>query len=323
MPNTHGLANHEGRFRISPYLQEMTVYLGQSRVFAEAGKSLMKMRGVEVDAKQVERLCHYYGQKLEEQSSRQIEKGEEFQYGQQGKQTHYAMVDGALVPLRKEGWKEVKLGRIMKACDVIQISKDRGYIGHSLYAAHLGGYREFEEKMDYYADPLKDLIIVADGAKWIWDWAATHHSRAVQILDFFHAMQHLCDFSKACFKDAPEGERWIKQQQQLLENNGCAQVIDHIRQLVCKNRQLKKQQKALLNYFQENQKRMQYKTYREKGWMIGSGPIESAHRQVIQQRMKLSGQHWTKAGAQQMANLRVAYCSNQWNKVTELINKAA
>ncbi len=54
----------------SQLIKEMTVYLGQSRVFVEAGKTLMKMRGVEMDAKQVERLCHYYGQKLEDQKSR-------------------------------------------------------------------------------------------------------------------------------------------------------------------------------------------------------------------------------------------------------------
>lgn len=281
------------------------------------------MRGVEMDAKQVERLCHYYGQKLEDQSSLSIQQGEEFPYGPQRKQTYYAMVDGSLVQTRKEGWKEVKLGRIMKARNIIQISKDRGFISHSLYVAHLGGYRQFEEKMDYYVDPLKELIILADGARWIWEWADTHHPRGIQILDFFHALQHLGDFAKAYFKEPAQQQLWFKQQQLLLEDNGCAQVMNNIRQLACKNKQLKKQQEALLNYLQENQKRMQYKTYREKGWMIGSGPIESAHRQVIQQRMKLSGQHWTKAGAQQIANLRVAYCSNQWNKVTELINKAA
>ena len=77
---------------------------------------------------------------------------------------------------------------------------------------------------------------------------------------------------------------------------------------------------ALIKYYQANSKRMQYKTYREKGWLIGSGPIEAAHRHVIQQRMKLSGQRWTLKGAQQLANLRMASKSNQWHKVYNAIH---
>ena len=68
---------------------------------------------------------------------------------------------------------------------------------------------------------------------------------------------------------------------------------------------------------------MQYKTFKENNFLIGSGPIEAAHRNVIQQRMKLSGQRWTMKGAQQMANLRVVHKSKQWDKLTDLIKLAA
>jgi hypothetical protein len=63
---------------------------------------------------------------------------------------------------------------------------------------------------------------------------------------------------------------------------------------------------ALLTYYQNNQHRMKYGTFKEKGYLIGSSPIEAAHRNVIQQRLKLSGQRWTIQGAQQVANLRVS-----------------
>jgi len=81
-----------------------------------------------------------------------------------------------------------------------------------------------------------------------------------------------------------------------------------------------------LNYLNTNKKRINYGLFKEKGYLIGSGAIEAAHRDVIQKRLKLSGQRWTMAGAQQVANLRVADKSNRWNMVHELIccdNKCA
>jgi hypothetical protein len=68
---------------------------------------------------------------------------------------------------------------------------------------------------------------------------------------------------------------------------------------------------------------MKYKTYQEKGLMIGSGPIESANKQIVQARLKKSGQRWTPKGLQQVANLRVAYHSKRWNLVKNAIRKAA
>ena len=67
---------------------------------------------------------------------------------------------------------------------------------------------------------------------------------------------------------------------------------------------------------------MKYKTYKARGLLIGSGPIESAHRTVIQKRLKQSGQRWTHQGAQYVANLRVANMNDNWNQVIDLINKA-
>jgi hypothetical protein len=68
-------------------------------------------------------------------------------------------------------------------------------------------------------------------------------------------------------------------------------------------------QEKIITYYQNNQTRMLYGTYKAKGLMIGSGPIESAHRNIIQKRLKLSGQRWGKSGVQQIANLRVAHKS--------------
>ena len=89
-------------------------------------------------------------------------------------------------------------------------------------------------------------------------------------------------------------------------------VIANIALQSCKGR-------PLLTYYENNKGRMRHKTYKEKGLLIGSVPIEAAHRNVIQQRLKLSGQRWTIKGAQQIANLR-AKKSEQWEKIQKLAN---
>ena len=84
-----------------------------------------------------------------------------------------------------------------------------------------------------------------------------------------------------------------------------------------------KKLRQLIGYYTNHQKRMQYHIFKEKGLVIGSGAIESAHKDVLQKRLKLYGQRWTKKGLQKVAQLRVAYKSNQWNQITKLCQNAA
>ena len=89
------------------------------------------------------------------------------------------------------------------------------------------------------------------------------------------------------------------------------------------NPNVEESKRALLEYYKNHKNRMQYKKFLEKGLLIGSGAMEAAHRNVIQKRLKLSGQRWTKKGAQQIMNLRVLEKSNKWSKVIEFAKKAA
>ena len=78
--------------------------------------------------------------------------------------------------------------------------------------------------------------------------------------------------------------------------------------------------KNLISYYQTNSSRMDYKKYKQIGCgIIGSGAIESAHRTVVQKRMKQSGQRWSSTGAQNMLNLRVTYMNEKWNNVIQLV----
>ncbi len=107
-------------------------------------------------------------------------------------------------------------------------------------------------------------------------------------------------------------------QEELLLADQAEIVIANITLMHCQGK-ARQRQRSLLTYYESNLSRMCYQTYQQEGLLIGSGPMEAAHRHVIQQRMKLSGQRWTVAGAQQMTTLRALNKSGRWNVVKDLI----
>jgi 3-hydroxy-3-methylglutaryl CoA synthase len=109
--------------------------------------------------------------------------------------------------------------------------------------------------------------------------------------------------------------KWIEEQEKLLMEGMVRTVVKNVRDL----QSTKKEATKLIEYFEANQERMKYNEYRKIGCGIfGSGAIESAHRKVIQKRMKQSGQRWSKAGAQNMLNLRVTKCNGSWERIVAL-----
>ena len=137
-------------------------------------------------------------------------------------------------------------------------------------------------------------------------------------------MEYLHEFAKVI--DSPRKQRdqlsqWVEQQTQRLMQDQVAEVIKEIGQMELKGKTKLNAQQKILTYYKNNQHRMYYQTYRSRGLRIGSGPIEAAHRFVLQKRMKLSGQKWTKKGAQAVANLRVVHLNLQWDRVINLINQ--
>jgi hypothetical protein len=301
-------------------MSEMMCYIGQQAVYEEAATIMEKLSGTIVNAKQIERVCHYYGQKLEDGQQEGIKTQVRPKVKYQQDEAHYVMMDGGMLLTREEGWKEVKLCRIFSAKAPVAISKNRNYIAHSNYIGHLGTHKDFLAKVERHTDFIEQKIIIADGAKWIWKWADDLYPKSPQVLDFFHAKEHLCQFAEQQFKDPHEREQWIDKQCSYLMEDKVEQVIVDLKALRATGNNTDKMKMTLVQYYQNNSKRMKYKTFRENGWLIGSGAIEAAHRHVVQQRMKLSGQRWTIPGAQQLINLRTAYKSDNWQNVHQLIN---
>jgi len=147
---------------------------------------------------------------------------------------------------------------------------------------------------------------------------------AVHVLDYYHACEHLHQFAGLAFKDTEAGKLWAQEQKDKLLESKTAEVIQAITAIECATKQAKENQESLLNYYQDNFLRMDYSRYKKIGCgIIGSGAIESAHKAILQKRLKQAGQRWSHKGAQNVLNLRATNGSRQWCKVIRKIKLAA
>lgn len=324
MSKTHPLCQHTKRFGITGKLQEIICLLGQSQVFEEGEQTLKKLMGIDVSAKQIQRVSEQYGSVIEEEQAAYVSENKEIPVLTLKKKEEpvYMMLDGGMV-FTRQGWKEMKVGRIFAGSSCVLIQPNRREIMQSLYLCHFGGHKEFLEKWEAYTAHYKHKVFIADGAPWIWNWVEDCYPEAVQILDFFHAVEKIGTYATIQYSDDKERAQWLDQQKIRLRNNEADKIIEELRSTIPKNKESDKARTDAIRYYENNLARMQYKTYLEKGYLIGSGAIESAHRNVIQQRLKLSGQRWSIKGAQEIANLRACSKSNLWKNLISIIKKAA
>jgi hypothetical protein len=322
---THVLCQHTQHYGISSRLQEILCLLGQAYVFEESEEILQQLLGIAISAKQIQRVSEQYGQALEDQQQQyqQDEKEPPVLKLKAPQEPVYVMMDGSMVFTREEGWKEMKVGRLFNQSTCTPIQQHRNAIVQSLYVCHLGEHKAFLNKWESYTQAYPNKVCIADGAKWIWNWVEDCYPQCVQILDFFHAAEKLGSYAALQYPDSTERNKWMELQKQRLRNNEAHRIIAELQRSTGCHKEAQKARTDVIRYYENNLGRMQYKTYLDKGYLIGSGAIEAAHRNVIQQRLKLSGQRWSVKGAQQIANLRASKKSNQWNAVINLINAAA
>jgi hypothetical protein len=295
-------------------MQEKMVYVGHLDCYQKSNEILEKLVSVKVSTSQIYRVTDTYGAQIGKTTGPQ-----ERTLSPVGtEEVLYAEADGGMVLTRKDGWKEVKVGRLFKSADCIHAGEKPGYISHSQYKAHLGDSKTFcrqmEDLIDAYEVNNNNLVFISDGAPWIKNWIEDAYPKAISILDYYHAAEHLHGFAEKYFKDYGKRKRWAEKQKELLLESKVATVIKNIRKL-----SEGKEALQLIDYYKANQQRMDYKKYKQIGaGIIGSGAIESAHRTVVQKRMKLSGQRWSGTGAQNMLNLRVTSMNGRWDKVIAL-----
>ena len=137
----------------------------------------------------------------------------------------------------------------------------------------------------------RELVILGDGADWIWRLVDEHFPHAVQILDWFHASEYLMPVAKAALATPVVQQQWLQQAKQALWDGDLDAVIDACLDLV-RTEDSSDPAFVAARYFDQNRSRMAYPAYRQQGYQIGSGTIESAAKQIGLLRMKVAGAIW-------------------------------
>lgn len=217
-------------------------------------------------------------------------------------------MDGGMVNIRGEGWKEFKCGVVF---DVEQRlaqdaeTKEWGERPHAVgmtYTAVLGSVEQFAPAIwklavDHAIPTAQDSSVTADGAEWIWNLSADYFPASAEIVDWYHAVERLANAARACFPDDDaQMQRWFK----TMRNHLFYGQISHITQDL-DDRQLSEHAR----YFHVHRHRMRYHEFQEAGYPIGSGTVESGIKQ-FKARLTGAGMRWNRPAAQQMLVLRAA-----------------
>jgi hypothetical protein len=305
-------------FGISPCMQELMTYAGHLDCYGRCEEIMEKFTSVKVSPSRIYRVTDFVSESLKEEDRN----AERTLKPLSKNDVPYVEIDGSMIPTRMkdEPWKEVKPGRLFRDSDCLNPNTDTSYMLDSQYVGHFGNSADFCEKLkgviDSYGD-LKDRpVFISDGAAWIREWIADCHPVSTSILDFYHAMEYLYTFAATAFAGDCEKKQWCNIQKELILASNAGAVPDNIRATNAREEHKNKP----IKYCQNNKHRMKYRQYRNIGCgIIGSGGIESAHRTVIQKRMKLSGQRWSHEGAKNMLRLRVISMNKQWAKVVNIL----
>ena len=161
------------------------------------------------------------------------------------------------------------------------------------------------------AGHVRQLTILGDGAAWIWNIATAKFPEATQIVDLYHAREHLHELAGILeFMLGDQKEDWLAARLDDLDYGDIDGICAAARAYPLIGKKKDDVDKAL-GYFENNAPRMRYKWFRSRGLFVGSGAVEAGCKAVIGQRLKLSGMRWTVAGADAIIALRCREASSQ------------
>ena len=165
------------------------------------------------------------------------------------------------------------------------------------------------------ADHVRQFTILGDGAAWIWNIASSKFPEATQIVDLFHAREHLHDLARLLeFMLCDRKDEWLAARLEDLDYGDIDGICDAARAYPLEG--VKKDElDTALGYFENNAPRMRYNWFRSRGLFVGSGVVEAGCKAVIGQRLKLSGMHWTVAGADAITTLRCQQASRPEDRI--------
>jgi hypothetical protein len=165
------------------------------------------------------------------------------------------------------------------------------------------------------ADHVRQLTVIGDGAAWIWNLAAAKFPQATQIVDLYHAREHLHSLTRSLeFMLLDRKDEWLAARMEDLDYGHIDGIETAVRRYPLEGVKKDEAEKEL-GYFLNNAPRMRYHWFRQCGLFVGSGVVEAGCKAVVGQRLKQSGMHWTVAGADSIITLRCAEASSQWEAI--------
>jgi hypothetical protein len=160
-------------------------------------------------------------------------------------------------------------------------------------------------------------VVLGDGAEWIWNQAELHFPAAIQIVDLYHARQHLWDLSAKLYpSNSPAQSRWVMVRKDKLDDGNIEALIRLLRSAEASHPDLAQDIHTEINYFETNKERMRYPNFREQGLFVGSGVIEAGCKTVLG-RLKQSGMFRTVRGANSIIALRGCQLSGRFEDYWE------
>ncbi len=250
----------------------------------------------------------------------------------------YVQMDGTGIPVvaketvgrqgKTEGQpshtREVKLGCVFTqtTCDEegfpIRDPASTTYTG-AIEIAEDFGRRIYLEAWNRGSSRAEQLVVMGDGAEWIWNLADQHFPGAVQIVDLYHARQHLWDLARRLHpNDEAKQKAWMKaHQRRLLDKGKIEKLVTALRSIVSTNPEVIDRIRLEADYFERNAERMRYPKFRRQHLFVGSGVIEAGCKTVIGSRLKQSGMFWTVRGANAIIALRCCHLNGRFEDYWE------
>ncbi len=343
----HGYCPRDKRLGIentslSPALTRMLGTVGAMVSFQEGSELLTELAGVTVDAKQVERTAEALGREIAEDERVHTEPLDAIPLPQ----TLYLGMDGTGIPLRAEELVgrtgkqldgvaktgEVKLCTIWSAESFDEAGTPIRDEGSVSYSAALEGacapdtaptrspfaQRVWREATRRRFCQAPRTAVLGDGAPWIWSIAEDQFPEAFQIVDRFHAKQHLSDLGKALYgPTTPRASQWAERRKEELDTGKFRALLTAIRRQLTRSEDARR----CLHYFQTNRHRMRYPEFHAQGLCTSTGVVEAGCKVAIGTRLKRAGMHWTVPGSNAIIALRCAKLSGRfqdfWERRTE------
>lgn len=323
----------EGTSR-SPGLRRMMARAGSKETFKEGSEDLRVYAGIMVSPKDVERVSERIGMEIEEWLSKERE--ELVAREEPVKQLKtipilYVSYDGTGVPMipgelmgrkgkQPDGsakTREAKLGCIFTQTTTDEDGRPVRDPGSTTFVGAIETAEEFGKRI--YAEAVrrglykaKKVVVLGDGARWIRGLAELHFSMATQIIDLYHAREHISDLCKLLFdanqkKITDHRTRWWTD----LDEGNVEKIALEAKKKLFSDPELREKAETEIAYFEENKERMRYSKFREEGLFVGSGVVEAGCKTIVGKRLKQSGMEWSVPGANSILSLRCNFLSNR------------